>query len=105
MLQDMRLVYSHPDSGDETPGQKAARRLIEDDPKSYLALLERLERDFRAQNQEEIPSPVAEEMPDSSERIEDPTSERLIGEIDAWLERKRLAVLAKAEAIERGEKA
>jgi hypothetical protein len=70
--------------------------------KEFMAEFRRLEGEWE---QSQKPASVSDGSPDPSERVEDPVGERVVEDIEAWLEKHRLAALARAEAIERGERA
>src|SRR5262245_58577838 len=48
LLRDMRRVYEQDESKDCTPGQKALRKLFQDNPKEFIGQLAGLEKAHRA---------------------------------------------------------
>jgi hypothetical protein len=51
-LDDVRFVLGHPKTADVTPGQKAARKLLERDYRGFVLLLEKLEGGERVASEE-----------------------------------------------------
>jgi hypothetical protein len=89
------------------PAVRTCVRLRRDNPKDFIANWQKLEQLYRESGggipgQPSAGGPV---VPVVEERLVDPVSERVIGECEAWLEKRRVEAEAKAQAIERGEKA
>lgn len=91
-LADMRYVYyGMAEKRGETQGQKALRKLLEDDPKRFLDRYDELERQYAAAN------PVRTEEPDGSAASEpagppvapDETAARVAARIEDWLASRR----------------
>jgi hypothetical protein len=75
-------------------------------PERFMAQWTKLEESFRARTGGGASGPGSgTPAQGSSERVEDAVGERVVEDIEAWLEKHRLAAVARAEAIERGERA
>jgi hypothetical protein len=91
LLRDMRWVYDHEAAEDLTPGQKMCRKVMEDNPREFLAQLARLEAAHQPHTRTRgnrkgqpansgVEEPV--EMDQGSERAQDAV-ERLLAEFQA----------------------
>lgn len=76
-------------------------------PKEFMSTWERMEKEFAevARKPVSAEAVVAVDSDDELDAIEDAASDRLEAELEAWLEKTRLAALETARKIERGEKA
>ena len=66
----MRRVYEHGEETDETPGQKALRKLLVDKPDEFISRLERLEKQHRARALQRGNPPATEEPPEADKEDE-----------------------------------
>jgi hypothetical protein len=84
LLRDMRQVCEQRPGRNDTPGQQAFRRLLEDDPKTFLVQLAKLEEQYResqANSPRTTPQQASPEVPLGM----DETSALVVDEIDRWL--------------------
>jgi hypothetical protein len=95
----MRFVYSHPEAKDRTPGHKLCRKLLDDDPKAFLAQMAQLEKALVAS---EGKASGGKETPASPEQ-KDEGAERVLELIEGILERAHEAAMHASEEEQRRE--
>lgn len=81
-LRDMRRVYKHPESPDETASQKAMRKLMTDDFTKFIGMLQQSERAHEASKAKRV-------APDAVS----PAGESSVAEEDEGTESARIVIL------------
>lgn len=85
LLQDMRFVYGNEEGRDKTPGQRAVRTMLKEDPKGFINQLGSLEKAHRSGKVKAEPAAAIPKRGDAGSSEEDEGSARCLGLVNRLL--------------------
>jgi hypothetical protein len=105
LLCDMRKIYEQDESKDRTPGLKALRKLLQENPREFIAQLGTLEKAHRAATSKRVESRQSEALKPTAEAVVDEGTERclaiatkLLADLDAEQAKEDAELAARPDA-------